>query len=274
MLAIILNLLDIHIMSYENAKMVLSGGVASTPFLHEIFEAAGTDTPQIAFDGSPCVTQESLDKKRKLWKGVCERFLLPEPLWLQDYVDEPLSRGKTNALIDKADVLYVTGGASRKGITQWHEAGVTDDIKEHVSSGALTVAGGSAGGMIWFDTGLSDSESYDVADGDNWDYIPVKEASFFESWVMAHYTDTDNLGREKKTEFANFLRQHDGEWKYAVGIDTCAAIVCIGGIAHVRDITPPSMADKGYGNNVHLYFDSIREPRKLSDGDLIPMDRL
>ncbi|MBI3889829.1 hypothetical protein HY312_04660 [Candidatus Saccharibacteria bacterium] len=177
-------------MSYENAKLVLSGGVASTPFLHEIFELAGTDTPQIVFDGSPCVSQESLDKKRKMWKHVCEEFQLPEPRWIQDDVSEPLSCGKTNALLDNADVFYVTGGASRKAISQWNKAGLTKDIKDRVLDGHVT------------------------------------------------------------------------------------ALVCIDGIAQVRDITPLSRVGQGFGANVYLYFDSIREPRKLCDGDLIPLNQM
>lgn len=261
-------------MSYENAKLVLSGGVASTPFLHEIFELAGTDTPQIVFDGSPCVSQESLDKKQKMWKRVCEDFRIPEPRWIQDDVNEPLSRGKTNALLDNADVLYVTGGASRKAISQWNEAGLTQDTRDRVLDGHITAAGGSAGAMIWFGVGMSDSEFYDVKPGNHWDYKETEESSFFDSWVIAHSTDKDNLGRDKQVEFANFLRHRDGEWNYGVGIDTCAALICMDGIAQVRDITPLSRVGQGFGANVYLYFDSIREPRKLSDGDIIPLDRM
>jgi|GEM_PF-5908672 len=254
--------------------MVLSGGVASAPFLHELFEVADTDTPQIVFDGSACVAQESLIKKRKSWEQVSIDFNIPEPLWVQDCVDDTLSRGKINALLDRADVLYVTGGANRKTITQWNEAGATKDIKERVNQGDVVASGGSAGAMIWFNTGLSDSNFYDVKEGENWEYEAVQEAALFDSWVMAHHTDTDNLGRNKRTLFADFLRQRDGEWNYAVGIDTCAALVCIDGIAQVRDITPASRANDGFGANIYIYFDSVREPHKLSDGDLIPLNRM
>lgn len=263
-------------MSISNSerKMVLSGGIASGSFLDELFEAADTDTPQILFDGSACVAQNSLIKKRKTWRTIAEDLHIPEPIWLQDYTDDYLSRGKTNALLDKADILYVAGGASRKAITQWNDAGITQDIKQRVNSGDVVASGASAGAMIWFNTGLSDSNFYDVADGKHWDYEAVKEAAMFDSWVIAHHADQDNLGRNKQTLFADFLSQREGEWNYGIGIDTCAALVCIDGIAQVKDITPPSRRDKGFGANVYIYFDSLQEPRKLSDGDLIPLGRL
>lgn len=261
-------------MSYEDAKLALSGGVASTPFLCEVFELAGTETPQIAFDGSPCVSQESLDKKRKMWQEVCQMFLMPEPIWLQDYVDEPLTRSKTNAILDTADVLYVTGGASRRAITVWTDAGVSDDILERVYSGDITAAGGSAGAMIWFEAGLSDSEFYDVREGENWEYVKVREAALFDAWVIAHYSDRDNLGRDKQSMFESFLRDQNSKWNYAIGIDTCAALICAGGLAQVRDITPASRAGQGLGANVYIHYDSLREPHKLHDGDTIPLNGL
>lgn len=261
--------------SYEDRKLVLSGGVASTPLMHEIFDVVGTSTPRIVFDGSPSVTQESFDKKRKMWNLVAAEFGMPEPLWLQDYVDEPLSRSKTNALLDNADVLYVTGGASRKTIAQWNEATITDDIKARVESGEITAAGGSAGAMIWFGVGVSDSESYDVQGGQSWEYQSVREAALFDAWVIAHYSDSDNLGRDKRATFTDFLRRHRGEWSNAIGLDTCAALVCIGGIAHVRDITPQSKIGEGLGASVYLHSqDNIEQPNKLYDGDLMPLAEL
>lgn len=261
-------------MSHLERKLVLSGGIASPPFMQELFELAGTNTPQMVFDGSPCVLQDSLDKKRKTWNTAAAQFGIPQPLWLQDYVDEPLSRGRVNALLDRADALYVTGGASRNAMARWNESGVTQDMFDRVDAGDIVASGGSAGAMVWFNKGLSDSEYYDVPDGEHWDYKPVQESALFDTWVMAHYTDKDNLGRDKQAQFTEFLKQYAGEWNYALGIDTCAALVCIGGIAQVRDITPLSRRGEGFGASIYLYLNGLETPRKLDDGDVIPLANL
>ncbi len=258
-------------MSIHERKMVLSGGVISAPLFDEIFDLAGTDTPQLVIDGSPCVTQESLDNKRRTWKKIAEDKNIPEPLMIQDYADEPLSRDRANALLDRADVLYVTGGASRNAINRWNEAGLTTDMRERVDSGDVVASGGSAGAMIWFNVGFSDSNYYDVEKGEHWDFEPVEEAKMFGSWVMAHYSDTDNLGRSKQALFSSFLHEHEGEWEYAVGIDTYAALVCVSGLAHVRSLLPQTQEYKDYLANVHLYVDDESNPSRLSDGDVIPM---
>ena len=197
-------------MSYSERKMVLSGGVLAPALFEEVFELAETEIPQFAIDVSPCVSQTSLDAKRAAWKLYSEMYDFPEPLWLQNYVDEPLSKGRVEASLDRADVLYVTGGASRKAIEQWCEVGITSDIVDRVEEGSLVAAGGSAGAMIWFDVGLSDSDSYYAKNGQSWEYQPIKEAGVFGAWVMAHYADDDALGRSKRELFDAFLSEQEG----------------------------------------------------------------
>lgn len=261
-------------MSYSERKMVLSGGVLAPALFEEVFALTDTDAPQFAVDVSPCVSQTSLDAKRAAWKIYSEMYDFPEPLWLQDHVDEPLLKGRVAASLDRADVLYVSGGASRKAISQWQEADVVDDITARVDEGALVAAGGSAGAMIWFDVGLSDSDSYYAREGRPWDYRPVEEAGVFKAWVMAHYADEDTLGRSKRELFDTFLSEQEGAWEYAVGIDTYAALVCVDGLARVRNLTPPSRADWGLSAQVALYSSESTEAIRLSDGDTIPLSSL
>lgn len=261
-------------MSYSERKMVLSGGALSPQVLHEVFELAGTETPQLAIDASPCVSQTSFETKRKTWRTFSELFHFPEPLWLQDEIDEPLSRDRVSAVLDRADALYVMGGASRKAISQWNESGATVDIATRVDEGSLVAAGSSAGAMIWFANGLSDSNSYDVPRGRRWQYEAVEEASMFDAWVMAHHADTDEFGRDKQSLFAAYLQEHRGEWNYAVGIDSYAALVCVDGLAQVRNVTPQSRADWGLRAQVALYTERMTQPYMLSDGDSIPLSEL
>lgn len=254
--------------------MVLSGGVLAPALFEEVFALADTNAPQFAIDASPCVTQASLDAKRAAWKVYSEMYDFPEPLWLQDYVDDSLSKGRVAASLDRADVLYVSGGASRKAIEQWHEARVVSDIVDRVDEGSLVAAGGSAGAMIWFDVGLSDSDSYYAKNDQPWEYRAVEETGMFGAWVMAHYADKDAFGRSKQELFDQFLSEQEGAWEYAVGIDTYAALVCAAGLARVRNLTPPSRADWGLSAQVALYSHESANVTRLSDGDTIPLSDL
>lgn len=258
-------------MSYENAKLVLSGGIASRPYFQEICDLADTDQPKVVFDTSTRVTQKDYDNTRTSFTNAFAALGYPKPVWLQESIDDMITKDKVNSLLDQADVLLVTGGATKHGYEKWQQAGVTDVYIDRIRKGDVVASGGSAGAMIWFNQGYSDSMSYEVEEGEPWEYVTAQGARLFQSWVTAHHTDTDALGRDRRHGFVNFLNEHLGQWDAAIGIDTGAALICQNGIARIRDI---SVVQRPADADVYLYTPESNTPLRLSDGDTVALREL
>lgn len=258
-------------MSFENTRLALSGGLAKPPFFESIYELAGTEHPVIAFDMSPCVTKENYDASRTMFTAGLRRLGLPTPIWLQSSVTDRLTKGSLEHGLEKADVLFVNGGATKRAYEKWQEADVADYIVERIFSGSIVGAGGSAGAMIWFSKGYSDSRMYDVPEGDYWDYVVAQGAGMFRSWVTAHHTDIDNQGRNRRQGFEAMLQQNEGSWNRAIGLDTGASLICFNGIATVKDISTP---DRPADHDVYVYDAGSGQPQVLKNGDTIRLSEL
>ena len=211
------------------------------------------------------------DKTRAAFTAAFETLELPPPVWLQNSITDPLTKESLERGLDQADVLLVTGGATKQAYEKWRANDIMDDILGRVKSGDIVAAGGSAGAMIWFSQGYSDSLMYDVPEGDPWDYVLAQGSGLFKSWVTAHHTDIDNQGRDRCQGFIDALQTHQGNWEQAVGIDTGAALICLNGIATVKDISIPK---KPVDHDVYIYGAELGKPRILTQGDTIDLAEL
>lgn len=258
-------------MRFEKTKLAISGGLAKQPYFKAIYELAETEKPVIAFDMSPSVTQANYDAARTMFTAGIERLGLPDPIWLQSNAADALTKESLERGLEKADVLFVNGGATKLCYEKWQAAGLTADIVERVRSGDIVGAGGSAGAMIWFTQGYSDSRGYEVPKGEHWDYVLAQGAGMFKSWVTAHHTDIDNQGRDRRRGFLGALERNKGLWNRAIGLDTGAALICINGIATVKDVSVP---DRPADHDVYIYDKLIEQPRILRHGDSISLNEL
>ena len=151
-----------------------------------------------------------------------------------------------------------------------HAAGLADHLVERVRTGDFIATGGSAGAMIWFTQGYSDSMMYEVPSGDPWEYVMSGGAGLFKSWVTAHHSDIDDQGRSRTEGFRTLLENSAG-WEKAIGLDTAAALVCINGIATVKNVSAES---KPATHDVYLYNSFNMKPLVLQDGDTIALSEL
>ena len=91
--------------------------------------------------------------------------------------------------IQSADIIYVSGGNTKRMIEKWHETGVDNLLREAYENGTL-MSGLSAGAICWFEYGHSDSESYEK-DGE-WDFIKVEGLNIIEDIIFCpHYHSED-----------------------------------------------------------------------------------
>lgn len=71
-----------------------------------------------------------------------------------------LFRGETEAIenhILAQDVIYVTGGNTRNMLVLWKEWGVSEMLRKAYQDKGVVLAGGSAGSLCWFESGVTDS---------------------------------------------------------------------------------------------------------------------
>lgn len=258
-------------MSLENAKLVLSGGNGKLPFFESVYDLSQTEQPRCAIDLSAKASQHAFDEARKAWAWALDKHGLPEPAWLQDTYEQGLDKNITARFLDAADVLLVAGGSTRRAYKAWQNSNVTKQILQKVIDGDIVAAGGSAGAMIWFTNGYSDSNQFDVATGDFWDYTLIETTGVIPAWVNVHHSDVDAFGRLRSEGFAALLDDRAGEWKSAVGIDTNAALICRNGVARVKDL---STTETNGPHNVYMYSSSTSTPIVLQAGDALGLNNI
>lgn len=241
----------------------MSGGVISKYTLDTAIQVSGSEHPRIVVDTSPKLSPEEHAESVASTLGFFDKFGLNPPTFLNIESTKP---GANEALVDNlrtADILMVTGGSTLRAYQRWQQAGVTEVINDRVSRGQLVGFGASAGAMIWFQNGLSDSLQYEHSGDEPWQYVDAPGAGIVPAWVTAHYSDTDEFGRVRSDEFAQFLSKHPNEWNRAVGIDTDAAIISINGLAIVIEASDrPSQPKK-----VHIFDPLDNTPVILGEGD-------
>jgi dipeptidase E len=141
---------------------------------------------------------------------------------------------------NKADIVLVSGGNTLYARDRWAALGMDSLMREAASNGTV-MCGGSAGGIVWFDGGHSDSmdpSSYKNPPGPflspnmtaaemmNWAYIRVPGLSVLPGLFCPHYDVTESNGVLRADDFTVLLQQHVGET--GVGVDNWAALMVNG----------------------------------------------
>lgn len=248
-------------------RMSLSGGMPSRAWMNSLYELAGTDMPVIAIDTAALIGAEMYHRHRDDFTNFFIRSELPEPLWIQHEADGKLNKKLTTSLGKHCDILMVLGGSTARLVQRWKQAEVYEPIIQSVEKGDVVACGVSAGAMVWFDGGYSDSEQYEPEMTDGWNYMYVNGTSTLPGLVSAHYSDTDVHGL-RSDGFKSFLNDHAGEWDTAVGIDTYAAILVKNGIAKVIDVNPVG------GNNkamIHIFHTTAHNETIYKPEESIPL---
>ena len=141
------------------------------------------------------------------------------------------------AAVGAADVILVSGGNTLFARDRWVKIGLDALMKGALARGAV-LCGGSAGGIVWFDGGHSDSmdaTTYKNPPGPllnpnltkaelerAWAYIRVPGLSVVPGLFCPHYDITEGNGVLRAVSFAGMMRRHAGE--HALGVDNWAAL--------------------------------------------------
>lgn len=135
------------------------------------------------------------------------------------------------------DVVLVSGGNTLFATDRWKKLGMDAMIRDAGRRGVV-LAGGSAGGITWFDGGHSDSmdpNTYKNPPGPlvnpnltkaeldkSWAYIRAPALGLLPGLFCPHYDVTEGNGELRATSFTTTLRHFSGE--QGVAVDNWAAL--------------------------------------------------
>lgn len=96
------------------------------------------------------------------------------------------SQQEMEALFRDADLIYVGGGDTEAMLQRWQEQGV-DKLMQKAYQDGRVLTGISAGMIIWFACGFSDSDYF--KNPEDWDYKFIKGMGNFPYVVCPHYNE-------------------------------------------------------------------------------------
>jgi len=212
------------------------GGMISQPAtVKEIITLTGKQAPLVLYIGT--ATYDVFDAQTNQTKAFVDVGCTVNSLHLA--IESP-SVPEMRAKFALADVVLVSGGNTLFARDRWVKLGADKLFAEAMANGTV-LAGGSAGGIVWFDGGHSDSmqpvsfknppgpflhPAMSPAEMANWAYIRVPGLRSVPGLFCPHYDMTQDNGVLRATDFAKMLQRHSGE--FGVGVDNWAAVSITG----------------------------------------------
>ncbi|QUI25750.1 Type 1 glutamine amidotransferase-like domain-containing protein [Vallitalea pronyensis] len=152
----------------------------------EIVLAANKEVPEILFiptaSGEPQGYVESIQKLygQKLGCKVKTLYLL----------NNQTSSDEAREMILNTDIIYVGGGNTKRMLQVWKQYSVDKSLKEAYEKGVV-LSGLSAGSICWFESGQSDSNTYEQ--GVKSPYIRLKALGLIPGLHCPHYNEDNRL---------------------------------------------------------------------------------
>lgn len=235
-------------------KLVLSGAGISPRFRNEMLELCDAEKPNILIDFSAKTTQKKYENGRERMDRFFENSGVTVKR-LQNSIHDTKTESERAELIDEADIFLVLGGSTRAAYQKWQKLNMSEQILKRVRGGEMVAAGTSAGAMIWFEKGYSDSQKAEVDEGEWWDYEVVESTGFIPAWITAHHSDIDEFNRSRSEGFTRTLEENTDQWELAIGIDVFAGLVCHDGLARSVDLRSKKSTESTH--DIHLYYPDL-----------------
>jgi len=198
----------------------------------EIMEMTPIENPHLLYLGT--ATYDDPEPMKKQTQGFSDAGCTVESLNIA--VSSP-STAALKAAFERAHIILASGGNTLYARDRWVKLGIDNMVKQAMENGTV-LCGGSAGGILWFDGGHSDSmeaSSYKNPPGpflnpkmtseemSAWAYIRVPGISVLPGLFCPHYDVTEGNGLLRSSDFTSLLQRHLGE--YGIGVDNWAAIM-------------------------------------------------
>lgn len=131
-----------------------------------VLEATGADAPSVCLLPTACGDREStIEDFHRVLAALGARTSELRLPWTPD-PDGPPELGRpagapnvpdVRAHLGAQDAIYVGGGNTRRMLAVWRAFGIDELLHDLWASGAVVLAGVSAGALCWFESGVTDS---------------------------------------------------------------------------------------------------------------------
>lgn len=182
--------------------------------------------------------------------------------FLHEYQTPPSSDELAHK-VGQADAIYVSGGNTLRMMEFWAKHGIDSALQAAIRQGKV-MSGGSAGAIAWFNTGHSDSLSFEVTEGEPWDYIFVEGLGAIDAGVCPHYNARTEGGKLRKISLKDMMIEDSTVPEDFIGIDNDAGLVVVRGLVSVT-----RCSDKGRVYHIQRSVDGVVET-ELDMGEPIP----
>jgi len=170
-------------------------GAASTdsPLLQHLLDLTGRDRPRVCHIGT--ATGENAENRAEFYHWFARRAEATHldlfGRWVEDI----------EAFLLDQDLVYVSGGNTANLLAIWRVHGVDKALRAAWDAGVV-LAGHSAGGICWFEAGLTDSFGPGLG--------PLRDGlNFLEGSFCPHY-DSESLRRPRYAEVVGAGELPDG----------------------------------------------------------------
>ncbi len=211
--------------------MGAGSGLAEPGMAEHVVELTGTPTARMELLYLGTASYDAPDARQRQTVRFAELGCRVTSL---DVATRTPATGEMAALVDRADVVLVSGGNTLYAVDRWVQLGLDRLLRRAAEQGTVA-CGGSAGAICWFDGGHSDSmdpTTYRVpAPADDpragtWRYIRVDGMGLLPGLLCPHYEVTQSNGLLRAHDFSAMLERHPGET--GLGLDDWAGLLLDG----------------------------------------------
>jgi len=173
------------------------GGNMNLKFTRYIAELTHKKDPKICFVPTASADNES---NIELWHRYCKKLNI-KPYILKVWVASDKANQSFEEQLQGMDAIVVGGGNTLNMLAIWKAQGIDRIMKQALEKGII-LAGGSAGSICWFQSGISDSRPVNLSVVEGLAFLPYSHCP--------HYAK-----EEKKNLYHQMIKDKKIAWGYA-----------------------------------------------------------
>ena len=186
------------------------------PIIRKIVLMSGKEKPNVLFIGT--ALQDSTNPltsckkafKREAPGCIVKKLSVIRSVYTEEMMDE---------LFSWADVIFCGGGNTAFMLKKWQEFGIDERLKKVFYEDSAVLSGISAGAMCWFESGYTDSDSFEGRE--TWEYRIIHPGfNMIDRLFCPHYNDWQRSG---------FDKVQASEKKEAIALEDRTACILEGG---------------------------------------------
>jgi peptidase E len=177
---IILSLITLFLAITMNAQptrtIFITGGDFSTPFIKYVIGLTHKPNPRICF-----IPTASADNPNNIihWYETCADLPM-RPYVLRTFINSRPDQSTFEETIMSMDAIIVGGGSTLNMMAIWKAQGIDTVLRKAYEKG-IVMAGGSAGSLCWFTSGITDSRPKQLTLVDCLGFIPTSHCPHYHS---------------------------------------------------------------------------------------------